>query len=320
MNIQTGFCAVVAGILFTACAQGEFSADPDNGKGSDGTLNITGVSLNAGTETRATEPDRTLNGAADRIGIFLKADDANGYAAVNNRLYTYATPFWQTDDQLLLNKTSARLSAYYPYSESGASNPVLLRSQLYAAAQDLCYAPFDASSVTASVSLRLVHAYSRIKFNLARDASLTTAGVVSRLTVTGTGIRSVAQLDLFDATDAAITDLPEVVPGVDFDLSGWADDARTLPGTGAPLTVDGLFVPGTLTGEISLTVIVDDVEKKGRVAATALCGASGQLLAGKIYEVNLTVKEEKALVIDGIKVTSGWDDFNGGTPVEGETH
>lgn len=315
MNRQTGFCAVVIGIFFTACAQGEFPANQPDGTETNGALNILGVSLNTGVETRTAEPDRTLNGATDRIGVFRKADDANNYTAVNNRLYTYATPFWQTTEQLLLNRTPVRLSAYYPYSEDRTSNPVLLRSQLFETAQDLCYAPFDASSGTSSVSLRLVHAYSRIKFNFTRDASLTTAGIVSRLTVTGIGIRSVAQLDLFDATDAAITDLPEVVPGVDFDLSGWAADAKKIP-----LVVDGLFVPGTLTGEISLTVIVDDVEKKGRVTATALCGASGQLLAGKIYEVNLTVKEEKALAIDGIKVTSGWDDFNGGTPVEGDTH
>lgn len=314
-SIQTTLCTVMTVILLASCTQADLSADRESGKDINGALSITGVRLNRGVETRSDEPDRTLNGATDRIGVFQKADAANNYAAVNNRLYTFATPFWQTEEQLLLNKTSARLSAYYPYSEGRTSNPVLLRSQLFETAQDLCYAPFDASSGTSSVSLRLVHAYSRIKFNLTRDASLTTAGVVSRLTVTGTDIRSVAQLDLFDATDAAITDLPEVVPGVDFDLSGWVADAKKIP-----LVVDGLFVPGNLTGEISLTVIVDDVEKKGRVTATALCGVSGQLLAGKIYEVNLTVKEEKALVIDGIKVTSGWDDFNGGTPIEGDTH
>lgn len=315
MNIQTGFCTVVAGILFTACTQGEFSANPDHGKGTNEALNITGVRLNRGVETRADELDRTLDGATDRIGIFLKADPANGYAAIDNHLYTYAAPFWQTEEQLLLNKIPARLSAYYPYSEGSASNPVLLRSQLFGTAQDLCYAPFGASSGTSSVALRLAHAYSRIKFGFARDPSLTTEGIVNRLTVTGTGIRSVAQLDLFTAGDAAITGLPEVVPGVDLDLSAWTESTRTIP-----MTVDGLFIPGALSGKLELRISVDGREKTGYVAATALCGVAGTLLAGKVYEVKLTVKEEKELVISSVKVTSGWDDHNSGTPVEGETN
>lgn len=312
---------MIIGIGFANCTQAELSADPQDGKGANGTLNILGVSLNSGAETRANEPDRTLSDGNDRIGIFLQADDANGYAAADNRPYTYATPFWQTEEQLLLNAQTARLSAYYPYSKSNTSNPVLLRSQLYATAQDLCYVPFDATSGTSSVSLRLLHAYSRIKFNLIRDESLTTVGVISRLTVTGTGIRSVAQLNLFTPDDGGngnITDLPEVVPGVDLDLSGWPDAERTIATTGDQITVDGLFIPGTLTGDIGLTVFIDGVQKTGRVAATALCGTDGKLTAGKVYEVNLNVKEDKELEFDGIKVVSGWDDYGGS--IGGETH
>ena len=321
MYIQTALCGMIIGIA--SCTQGELSADLQGGEGTDGALNILGASLNTGAATRANESDRTLGLADDRIGIFLQADDANSYAAIDNRLYTYATPFWQTEEQLLLNTEAAQLSAYYPYSAAYPSNPVLLRSQLYSTSADLCYTPFAASSSASLVTLRLKHAYSRMKFTLKRDASLTTAGVISRLTITGTGIRSVAQLDLFTANDGSngnITDLPEVVAGVDLDLSAWLEDDRTISSTGAQITVDGLFIPGALTGDIGLTIAIDGVQKTGRVAATALCGSSGKLTAGKVYEVNLSVKEEKALEFNSIKVVSGWDDFNSGTAVEGDTH
>ncbi|MEB3373944.1 hypothetical protein SFC43_13855 [Bacteroides sp. CR5/BHMF/2] len=46
--------------------------------------------------------------------MFLKEDAANGYAALSNLKFSYATPFWQTDEQILLGEQPAELAAYYP--------------------------------------------------------------------------------------------------------------------------------------------------------------------------------------------------------------
>ena len=313
--------AILGGLILTvvlgSCTQAELPGDLQGGDsgGKPVPLCISSVSLDTGIETRATDPDHTLTGVNGRIGVFLKADPANSYTAVNNRLYTYGTPFWQTQEEpLLLGEVPARLAACYPY-DSDRNNPILLCSQLFNTSQDLCYFPFDAGSNTPAPSLKLTHAYARIKFNFRADASFTGNGVTTRLAVVGTGVRSVAMLDLFTAGASAVTGIPGVTPGVDLSLSGYS-----FPGANQPFTIDGLFIPGTLAGDIFLTVTMDGKGKEGYLSATALCGASGVLHAGKVYEVNLTVKDEVPLQIDGIKITSGWDDFNNGTPIEGNTH
>lgn len=242
-----------------------------------------------GIETRAAGVRDTLN--AGSIGIFLKEDVANGYKALTNLRFDYATPFWQTDEQILLGEPNATLAAYYPYS-AGKVNPVMLRCQLYSRAEDLHYVNFEANSEVSDVTLNLSRVYSRIVFTFNKHTSYTGDGHVTSVHFDGRGITPVAMLDMLDLSvtgvlGGSIRDILDPITGLHVaEIKGF--DVQFT--AAAPGEVDCLMIPAELTGDIAFSAIVDGQEMTGKVTAEQLCGSGGILAEGVKYAVNITVK------------------------------
>lgn len=243
-----------------------------------------------GVKTRAST---TL--AAGSIGLFLKKDATGGYEAINNQEFTYATPFWQTDNQILLGNVPAVMAAYYPYMAE-AANPVLLRSRKYSDEDaKLCYVNLEANNSNAYLTLNLERIYTRIVFTL-QGSGYPGAGNVSALRLSGKGVTSVATLDLLersvfaDAANHGVYDVRK--PLLDSEVV--EIKAETQFTNAVAGRVDCLLVPTKLTGNVTFTLIVDGITLSGKIAAASLCGrADGILREGVQYEVGLTVRPVK---------------------------
>lgn len=231
---------------------------------------------------------------AGSIGLFQK-EDAAGYEAIDNQLFTCAAPFWQTDNQILLGSSPAVIAAYYPYA-AGTANPLLLNSHKYSDEEGkLCYVNLTASKNDSHLTLNLERVYTRLVFTL-KGSGYPGDGKVSALRLSGAGIVSVATLDLLersvfaDATNYGVYNVRK--PLLDFEeVEIKAETQFTAIVNGK---IDLLLVPTKLTDDVTFTLTVDGITLSGKVSATALCGnADGILREGVQYEVNLTVKPVK---------------------------
>lgn len=240
-------------------------------------------------------------------GIFLKEDASNGYAALANQKFSYATPFWQTDAQILLGEQNATLAAYYPYSV-GRVNPVMLRSQRYSAGEDLHYVNFEANSGVSAVTLNLSRIYSRIVFNFKAHSDYTGAGKVTAIHFSGNGIIPVAMLDMFDLTvqnpGGSVRDILDPITGLHVaEINGFTTEFKAAEPE--KKKADCLMIPATLESDITFTITVDGIKMEGTVSPEQLCGAGGILMEGVKYEVNITVKPTR-LEIGSISKTE-WE-------------
>lgn len=279
-------------LVLSACSGDGVPGLPDKTDDNRVPLRVSGATAGNGgldIQTRADATRKELT-TGSSIGIFLKEDAANGYSALNNLLFTYGTPFWQTEEQILLGDAPAELAAYYPYS-AGRVNPVLLRSQRYSTGEDLHYINFKANNEVAGVTLDLSRVYSLIVFNFQAHPSYTGAGKVTAIHFDGDGIIPVAMLDMLDLSvqnvGGSVRDILDPFTGLHVaEISGFTTqfDATT------PDTADCLMIPARLTGEITFTAIVDGIVMTGTVTAEQLCGVGGILMEGVKYEVNITVK------------------------------
>lgn len=276
----------------------------------------TGSGLNTGLGTQTRADDRqTLE--AGSIGIFQKQDDAKKYKALNNLKFDYGTPYWFTDEQILLTDEMATLSAYYPYA-TNKSNPVMLLSQRFADAEDLCYVNLTANNAVASVTLDLCRVYSRIVFNFARgtDADAYTGqGKVTAIRIDGEGIIPVATLDLFDLRSpvggTSVRDVLDPFTGnYGVEIKGFTTQFTPDKSDVA----DCLMIPALLKGNISFTATIDGVPMKGKVTATQLCGASDILTEGTQYGINITVRPTRLELEPSSITRQQWDE----DPVDGD--
>ena len=231
---------------------------------------------------------------AGSIGLFQKEDATGGYEAVDNRQFTCATPFWQTDNQILLGYSPAVIAAYYPYT-AGTANPLLLNSRKYSdEAGELCYVNLTASKNNAHLTLNLERVYTRLVFTL-KGSGYPGEGKVSALRLSGAGIVSVATLDLLERS--VFADVNYGVYNVRRPLLDFEEveiKAETQFTVGADGKIDLLMVPTKLAGDVTFTLTVDGITLSGKVSAAALCGnADGILREGVQYEINLTVKPVK---------------------------
>lgn len=157
-------CFLLLTTAFFSCSQEEpVRSGGDRGAETLIPLRV-GSAGKGGIVTRAEGDTKLLEQATDRIGLFLMADETNGYQAVSNKPYTYSTPYWQSKGQLMLAEEPARLAAYYPYDANG-TNPALLVSRIYDADKEFYYLPFSASYITSTVHLNLRRAYALLRFN-----------------------------------------------------------------------------------------------------------------------------------------------------------
>ena len=284
---------------------------PASGGGTDAAqaqvpLRVAGASTGTGigVQTRIAADRTELTSGS--IGMFRKADAPNGYTALGNQCFTYATPFWQTGEQIMLGTPNALLAACYPYAE-GRVNPVVLNSRRYDTANDFHYVSFRANKRTSAVTLDLSRVYSRILFNFKADAGYFGDGKVTAIRLEGDGIVPTATLDMLDdavlSPGGSVRDVLKPVTGLDVaEISGLTTQFTAM----AAGTADCLMIPHLLQGDITLTVTVDGKKKTGRVTAAQLCGTGGILREGVKYQVNISIRQLEGLVINSIRTTD-WD-------------
>lgn len=305
-------CAGMA-LLFvlSACSDDGLPGLPGKTDGNQVPLRVAGATAGngIGVQTRADEGVRTEL-TSGSIGIFLKEDAANGYDALTNLRFTYSTPFWHTDEQILLGDVPAALAAYYPY-KAGKVNPVMLHCQRYSVGEDLHYVNFRANNQVSNVTLNLSRIYSRIVFNFKGDATYTDAGYVTAIHFDGDGITPVAMLDMLDLSvqniGGSVRDVLDPFTGLHVaEISGF--DTQFTSADPAKKTADCLMIPAQLKGDITFTAMVDGTAMEGKVTAEQLCGTGGILMEGVKYEINITVKF-KRLEIASISKTE-WEPVN----------
>lgn len=292
-------------LVLSSCVDDGLPAPPDNTDTAQVPLRVAGAStgMGVGVHTRS-ENRTTLTGGS--IGIFRKADVPAGYTALGNLLFTYDTPFWKTDEQILLGDPVATMAAYYPYA-AGQVNPVALHSQRYVADKEFYYINFPANKTTSVIRLDLSRVYSRIVFNFKANAGYVGAGKVTAIRLDGNGIVPVATLDMLDASvhDPGKSVRDALVPTTGLDVAE-IDGLTTQFTATVAGTADCLMIPRELQGDITLTATVDGRKMTGKVTAAQLCGTTGILAEGVKYEVNITVNQFTGLQIGTIKTTD-WD-------------
>lgn len=295
-------------LVLSACSDDGLPTRPGTQGGERVPLRIAGATSGNGIGIQTRGGDERTELTSGSIGMFLKEDAANGYAALSNLKFSYATPFWQTDEQILLGEQPAELAAYYPYS-AGIANPVLLRSQRYSAGEDLHYVNFRASSGVSDVTLNLARVYSCIVFHFKGDAAYTGEGYVTAIHFDGNGIIPAAMLDMLDLSvqniGGSVRDILDPFTGLHVaEISGFT--TQFTPTT--PDKAECLMIPTRLAGDITFTVTVDGMEMTGKVTAEQLCGAGGILMEGVKYEINVTIKPMR-LEIGSISKTE-WEPVN----------
>lgn len=293
-------------LVLCSCSGESLPELPGKADGQWMPLRVAGASAGIGVGVQTRTGGRTELTTGSRIGMFMKEDTGGGYGALTNRCFTYGTPFWQADEQILLGEQDATLAACYPYV-AGRVNPVVVSSQRYVTGEDLHYVNFRANKDASAVTLDLARVYSRLVFNFKADVNYAGNGKVTAIRLAGNGIVPVAKLDMLDTAvsnpGGSVRDV--LVPLTGFSVAEFTGFTTQFTSTTAD-TADCLMIPHLLQGDITLTITVDGRAMTGKVAATLLCGASGVLTEGVKYEVNISVSPLEGLVIGTIKTTD-WD-------------
>lgn len=253
--------------------------------------------------------------AGSVMGVFRRADA--DYNQVSNEPYLLDGTQWEPvnpDMAIGLRNAESRLGAFYPFGVLPARGiNVTLTARLWAADKEAYYAPFAASSTSATVNFTLKHVYSRLSVRFKRDNVNfpNGTGKVTTFEMQGTGIYTHALLDVTKALNENPFSGYDT-PGVS--VAGFTRTA-TLKGavdaTDQSDCVDLLMVPhNSLSGDMTLKATVDGKEMSLKLAATKF---GSKLEAGKRYNVVVTIRGT-ALWVNNIQF-AGWDE----TPIGGET-
>lgn len=214
------------------------------------------------------------------IGVFLGAD--NGYTPKNNYKYTYTAGTWvkgQSDD-IYLGSVPASICAYYPYISS-LTDPcsVVLTSQKYSEAGDLCYTPWikTFTNVSHTANFQMSHAYSLLTFKITHDTSYPYDCLVENISIANGGIMSSGSIDITTGTYGTST-------------SGTVDYAPSItPPLGASLSTKVLMVPASgLSGNLELSFTVDGKILKASIPVVS--AGLDKLVANSNYEISVTMK------------------------------
>lgn len=306
-NRFTRFRISIAALLLALCS-GCSQTEPEvvideTGTGGTGdspvALRIGGVSAGA-VVTRS--ENTLLTDANDKIGLFLQGSP--DYAPISNREFTYATPFWTSDDGLvMLTDLPAALAATYPYRD-GQSTVQELRTQEYDPQDDFLYCRFSANKRDASVVLNMIRAYARLCFRLSPqtgDNAYTGEGKIDEFRFTASGIVLRAQLDLFSGA------LTSEAPQADYTFVSVKNRGKRFTAA-APLEVSFLAVPAVLTGDITVEAVIDGKRVSAGVSATRLCGVTGRMVPGTSYDVNI-VMNPSGMTLGEVN-TQQWTEFS----------
>lgn len=269
-------------LLLAGCTQGEPLPGEDTGVNS-----LLQVShLQTATEDPAATRAASTTDYTGNIGLFMKADATNGYSAQNNIKGTYKVgtpPTWTLATDIWLNNHNATIAVYAPH-DSGQSTAAALKLTAVLRTddkKDIWYARVtDANFKKSSLSLTLTHVYARCVITVKRAASYLPDAKITALSLSGTGIYSDATFKLLEAS-------PYDYTGAATGFTPTGVTAKTLNAATSSVAYDLLLIPATLSGNITLTLTVDNQKMKQTIAAGKF---SGKLEAGKQYAITATLR------------------------------
>lgn len=308
MKILSGCLLLLAALA--GCSGGDDSGVPQAGSPAV-PLQIGKAVLAMAPSTRAVIEKEVPAGSV--MGVFRRED--TDYNQVSNEPYLLNGTQWEPvnpDMAIGLRNAVSQLGAFYPFGVLPARGiKVTLTARLWAADKEAYYAPFTASSLSATASFTMKHVYSRVSVRFKRDNINfpNGTGKVTTFAMQGTGIYTNALLDVTKALNES--------PFSDYDTRGVSVTGFTRTATlkgAADATdqsdcVDLLMVPNALSGDMTLTATVDGKEMSLKLAAAKF---GGKLEAGKRYNVVVTIRGT-ALWVNSIQF-AGWDE----TPIGGD--
>lgn len=291
-------------LLLAGCTQGEPLSGEDTGANS-----LLQVShLQTATEDPAATRAASTTDYTGNIGLFMKADATNGYTAQSNIKGTYKAgtpPTWTLATDIWLNNHNATIAVYAPH-DVNQSTPAALKLKAVLRTddkKDIWYARVtDANFKKASLSLTLTHVYARCVITVKRAASYLPDAKITALSLAGTGIYSAATFKLLEAS-------PYDYTGAATGFTPTGVTAKTLNAATSSVAYDLLLIPATLSGNITLTLTVDNQTMKQTIAAGKF---SGKLEAGKQYAITATLRPGE---LDASVTVEPWSttSINGGT-------
>lgn len=277
-------------------------------------LTVQSASLNADVQSRATTTPVT----SGSIGLFLANNLSypTAYVPVNNRQYSYGTP-WTSSDPIYLGGETADVCAYYPYSaDRSDSKAFTLKTQTYDAAADLCYSKNiemngakaiadGAGTVGCKVSFTLKRAYSKVAFEFYRKNY---PGTCKMTHIQFQNCITDNTLNITNGTYGT----PSAIGNVEYDVNITVPEDDGSSPTSSITTSDGnadaknlLVIPGDIPGN-GLTGVTIILTVDGKTMTTNIPRAIlGKLVAGKVYTFKMSVngtstKVEKVDVEDWI--------------------
>lgn len=286
-------------------------------------LAVSSASMDA-FATRADVTPLTANGAA--IGMFLKADATNGYAAQANVKYVYtaATSKWggaTASDAIYLNNNNAKVCAYYPYAAVADASAVALTSQenLINGSKDLSYSIYNTAAlnnIVNGIALTMNHAYSKITFSITRDESYTGTCAITNVKIedatnVGTKIRPSGTLNITSGTYTNAS-----AGAVNCALSATTPAFDGITDTATPEQASVLMVPvAALDDATKISFTVDGNVMSTPLDTSVATGVLKALAAGTNYKINVTIKG-KGLQITKVDITDWVDNTDLITPLE----
>lgn len=290
-------------LLLAGCTQGEHLPGEDTAANS--LLQVS--NLQTATEDQAVTRAVGTSDFVGEIGFFVKANATNGYDAKNNIKGTYnaTTNVWEPATAIWLNNHDATIAVYAPHDVNQNTAAALKLTAVLRTdeTKDIWYTRVtDANFKKSSLSLTLTHVYARCVITVKRAASYLPDAKITALSLAGTGIYSDATFKLLEASPYDYTGAT-----AGFTPAGVA--AKTLNAATSSVAYDLLLIPSTLSGNITLTLTVDNQTMKQTIAAGKF---SGKLEAGKQYAITATLRPGE---LDASVTVEPWSTI----PVDGGT-
>ena len=278
-------------------------------------LSVGSLRLNAAPVTRAGGTLVTTNGAA--IGLFLT--NVGGYTPVYNKTYTYTDGKWGNAAPVCVDNRAGKVLAVYDPNGlvTFAANSTLtintLQAQPYSDDKIWYYDNTTGASVSnanSTVAFQMTPAYSRLKLSIRRHAS----NYVGDCAITDMKLQTTSNLYTNYTLDISSAALQGSA-----DTKEWSyNPGITSIATGATNTdCDVLFPPQSLSGELTITLTIDGMNRSVTVPADKF---GGKLNAGQQYTIELLITESATIIFNGNINTDGYvtdaTDIKNNTPTE----
>lgn len=299
---------IVTGILSLSTLAGCESEVETGGSEKNGEvpLRVTGSSVDAEILTRGVV-------STGSMGVFRTA--ANGYSARYNVEYFYGSSGWGPKDNantIYLDQRQATLCAYYPLGSvpvAGNSFTATLTAQTYHPDKDMQYAQTGGTDITnwnPNAVFDMKHAYARLKLSIIRHAHY-----VGACTVTNVNVRHDGGFDMSRTVDISTGVFGKPTSSG----TGWSYPINQTISPSNPTNeaYDMLVPPQTVTGNFTVTLTVDGMDRRVAIPASAF-GES--MDSGKLYAARLIVKDVSIDIQGSINITDYQTD---GTVIKNDT-